>query len=78
MKNFFTFFVIITNFIQAIISYNEGLILTTKLLKSLGYKKNSKIFNLKDYDIEAIAPDAFLYFINAEKVKIISLRFIIS
>lgn len=78
MKNFFTFFVITTNFIQAIISYNEGLILTTKLLKSLGYKKNSKIFNLKDYDINAIAPDAFLYFINAEKVKIISLRFIIS
>ena len=68
MKNFFTFFVIITNFIQAIISYNEGLILTTKLLKSLGYKKSSKIFNLKDYDIKAIAPDAFLYFINAETV----------
>jgi hypothetical protein len=71
MKNFFISFVIFTNFIQAIISFNEGLILTTKLLKSLGYEKNSKIFNLKDYDIRAIAPDAFLYFINAEKVKII-------
>jgi hypothetical protein len=72
MKNFFISFVIFTNFIQAIISFNEGLILTTKLLKSLGYEKNSKIFNLKDYDIRAIAPDAFLYFINAEKVKIIT------
>jgi hypothetical protein len=72
MKNFFISFVIFTNFIQAIISFNEGIILTTKLLKSLGYEKNSKIFNLKDYDIKAIAPDAFLYFINAEKVKIIT------
>lgn len=72
MKNFFISFVIFTNFIQAIISFNEGIILTTKLLKSLGYEKNSKIFNLKDHDIRAIAPDAFLYFINAEKVKIIT------
>jgi len=59
MKIFFILLVLISNYIRAIISHDKGLILTTKVLKSFGYTKHSKIFDLKYHNIKTIASNAF-------------------